>query len=84
MHNKVKGFTYDVIKDKDVIEHLNKQQNFSVYLKELVRADMKKEDIKTIIRAEIKKALKDIEIDTKDKKQEIELDVNEIGRIMGI
>ena len=42
--NKVKGFNYDDVEHKDIIEHLNKQENTSKYIRELVKKDMSKED----------------------------------------
>lgn len=54
---KTKGFSYDPIKDKDIIDFLDKQPNFSQYLKDLVRKDMKGSDIVEIVNRQIEKYL---------------------------
>ena len=37
---KVKGFAYDVVKDKEAIDHLGKQHNQSRYILDLIKEDM--------------------------------------------
>lgn len=63
---KVKGFSFDTEKDKEIIEHLEKQPNMSSYIKELVRKDMNKESIEEIVRKQIEKYLQGFEIKRKD------------------
>lgn len=46
---KTKGFSYDDEKDLDVINYLDAKHDFSGYIKQLIRDDMNKNDIRTII-----------------------------------
>lgn len=66
--NKVKGFSYDPEKDRDVIEHIDKQPNKSQYIWELVRRDIKKENnkIEDLVRKYIEKHLKDYRVSKKE------------------
>lgn len=72
---KTKGFAYDTEKDKDVIEHIEKQPVQNQYIWNLVRADMNKLDnnIENLVKEYVEKILRDknLEINTKSK---IELD----------
>jgi len=67
---KVKGFGYDPERDKDVIEHIDKQPNKSQYILNLVRKDMEKNDndLENLVRKYVEKVLKEknIETDTKN------------------
>jgi len=71
---KVKGFNFDTIKDRDVIEHIEKQPNQSSYIKELVRRDMNKEGIEEIVRKQIEKYLEGLEVKRKDNDMPINAD----------
>jgi len=81
---KVKGFSYDPIEDKDVIEHLNKQQNSSVYIKELIRKDMKNNSIEEIVRQQIEKYLQEHDISTGIKGNGLLMDAEEIKNILSL
>lgn len=76
---KVKGFSYDTEKDKQIIDHIEKQPNGSHYIWELVRKDMQGSSIEEIVRREIQKYAKDINFEKK-----IEIDTNEIMRIKNL
>lgn len=86
---KVKGFTYDVEKDKDVIEHINKQPNNSAYLIDLVRKDINRKDDLTleIIRNEIKKYIENNvkfdSFDRVDSSNNLQEDLKNITDILG-
>lgn len=58
--NKTKGFNFDTEKDKDVLDHIEKQGNQSEYIKRLVRDDMKRNSLESIIRREVDRHLKEI------------------------
>lgn len=74
---KTKGFSYDPEKDMDVIKHINKQQNGSQYIWDLVRKDMKSQEnnIEHIVKKYIEKYLKNFEI----KKREDTADIDVAG-----
>lgn len=61
MMRRTKGFSYDPKNDNDVIEHIKKQPNGSRYIWDLVRKDIKNNNIESIIKRHIEKYLKDIE-----------------------
>jgi len=63
---KVKGFSFDTEKDKEILEYIEKQPNMSSYIKELIRKDMRKESIDEIVRKQIEKYLEGFEIKKKD------------------
>lgn len=81
---KIKGFSYDPEKDKDIIEHLDRQQNMSVYIKELVRKDMKNGSIEEIVRNQIEKYLQEHEITAGMKVNNVNLDADEIQNILNL
>lgn len=64
---KVKGFTYDTEKDKDVIEYIEKQPNQSRYIWNLVRQDMNKNSLENLVRQYVEEILKEknIKLDQK-------------------
>lgn len=57
---KVKGFSYDTIKDKDVIEQIDKQGNGSQYIKDLIREDMKGSNIQELVRKAVDEYLEEV------------------------
>lgn len=57
---RVKGFLFDIQKDKDIIEHIEKQGNQSKYIKDLVKKDMESKDLSLLIRKEVDKHLEEI------------------------
>lgn len=65
---KVKGFSYDTEKDKDVIEYIEKQPHQANYIWNLVRKDMCKteSEVEELVRKYIEKYLKDKKIDIKE------------------
>lgn len=77
---KVKGFSYDIETDKDVIDHIKTQPNGSRYVWNLVRKDMNKESIEVIIRREIDKYLEGVEI--KSKERTVEINQEELMNIL--
>lgn len=69
---KVKGFSYDTEKDKDIIEHLQKQPNQSQYIWSLVRQDMGKDnDIEKLVKMYVEEILKSKNIKFDDKNTNI-------------
>ena len=52
---KTKGISVDDIVDADVIEYLDGMHNFSGYVKQLIRDEMHKKDINTVIIEQIEK-----------------------------
>lgn len=87
MRRRVKGFSYDPIKDREVINHIDKQQNGSQYIWQLVRKDMKDTNIIDVINNQIEKYLKNSEIRCKkEPSTTAELDINEdeIKNILGM
>lgn len=77
---KVKGFSYDTEKDKDVIDHVDKQPNGSQYVWELVRKDIKGSDLETIVKGIIEKYLKEINLSASKEP----IDADEIRNILNI
>lgn len=65
---KVKGFSYDTEKDKDVIEYIEKQPHQANYIWNLVRKDMCKteSEVEELVKKYIEKYLKDKKIDIKE------------------
>lgn len=57
---KTKGFGYDTVKDKDVMDHIAKQGNGSLYIWTLVRKDMKDGDIQDLIKKEVDNYMEEI------------------------
>lgn len=47
---KVKGFTYDTERDKEVIDYIDRQGNGSKYIWSLVKKDMEENNVETIVR----------------------------------
>lgn len=79
---KVKGFSYDTEKDKDIIDHIDDQPNGSKYIWNLVRKDIDNNQykIKEIIKEEITKQLNNynLESNRNRKKETIEKEKNTI------
>lgn len=57
---KVKGFSYDTVKDKDVIHHINNQGNGSQYIWSLVREDMKDSNMQELVRKAVDDYLEEV------------------------
>lgn len=81
---KTKGFSYDPKKDKDVIDHIGNQPNGSQYVWELVRKDMKENNIETIIKNQIEKYLKDMKLPPRESQEIMDIDTEEIKNILEI
>lgn len=79
---RVKGFNFDTVEDREIIEHIENQPNQSSYIKELVRKDMNKESIEEIIKKQIEKYLEGFEMKSTEKSTQI--DVSEIQNILQI
>lgn len=77
---KVKGFTYDTEKDKDVIEYIEKQPNQSRYIWNLVRQDMNKNSLENLVRQYVEEILKEknIKLDQKS------ITKNDIAQLLNI
>ena len=59
MGRKIKGFSFDPVRDKDVIEHLGKQQNGSKYILGLINKDMQTEGLtEVLVREYVEKYMK--------------------------
>ena len=69
--HKVKGFSYHIENDIDVIEHIKKQPNEANYIIGLIRSDMNKidNDIETLVKKYVKELLKSKSIQFDDKKE---------------
>ncbi len=67
---RVKGFSYDTEKDKDVIDYIEKQPHQANYILNLIRNDMckKDNDIEILVRKYVEDILKDKSIKTTDNK----------------
>lgn len=81
---KTKGFSYDPETDKDVMEHIDKQQNGSQYVWDLVRRDIKENDIEEVIRRQIEKYLQGLELTAGYKKDSVDIDESELKNIMNL
>ena len=57
---RVKGFNFDTVDDKEVIEHIEKQGNQSNYIKELVKTDMKGSDMRELVRKAVDEYLEEV------------------------
>lgn len=79
---KVKGFSYHVEKDKDVIDYIKTKPNGSRYIKDLIRKDMSKDSIEEIVKKEIEKYLKGKNI--ADKKVVANVDTQNIMDILSM
>jgi len=79
---KTKGFSYDPEKDRDIINHINKQPNGSQYIWELVRKDMNSNSIEEIVKQQIEKYLHGINIPAGIKS--IDIDKNDIKDILDL
>lgn len=79
-----KGFSYDPEKDKDVIQHISKQPNGSYYIWELVRKDMRSNNLEDTVNKLIEKYLQGCELQAGKEKKVIEIDANEINNILNI
>ena len=73
---KVKGFSYDTEKDKDVIEHIEKQPHQANYIIELIRKDMnnKNDKIEELVKKYVKEILKNKNIELKEKNKRVSKD----------
>jgi len=79
---KVKGFSFNTINDKDVMDHLDEQTNQSGYIKELIRKDMNQNDIEEIIRKQIEKYLEGMQLKTHE--EAMPIDTAEVLNIMNL
>lgn len=79
-----KGFSYDPEKDKDVIQHIDRQPNGSHYIWELVRKDMHNGSIEEIVNRLIEKYLQRCELPTGRLEKSIEIDEVDIKNILNI
>lgn len=79
---KTKGFSYDPIRDKDVINHIDKQPNGSQYIWSLVRKDMKENDFEELIKKQIQKYLQERNLVTGI--NTISIDKNDIEDILNL
>lgn len=68
---KVKGFSYHIEKDIDVIEYIKKQPNEANYIIGLIRSDMNKtdNDIEALVKKYVEELLRDKSIQFEDKKE---------------
>lgn len=57
---RVKGFNFDTVEDKSIIDHIEKQGNQSNYVKELVRNDMKGSDMQELVRKAVDEYLEEV------------------------
>jgi len=73
---KVKGFSYDTEKDKDVIEHIEKQPHQANYIIELIRKDMnnKNDEIEELVKKYVKEILKNKNIELKENNNRVSKD----------
>jgi len=78
--NKVKGFNYDTIKHKSIIDHIKKQPNQSQYIWVLVERDMKN-NMEDIIRKYIDEYLRKTNIKTE---QKTEINTSSIKEILNM
>jgi hypothetical protein len=83
-NTKTKGFCYDPVKDKAVIDHIDSQQNGSQYIWELVRKDMTENNIEEVVRKQIEKYLQGLELSTGNNKKTIDINENDIKDILGM
>ncbi len=81
---KTKGFSYDPEEDRDIIEYLDKQQNFSMYIKELVRRDMQQNDIEEIVRRQIEKYLQGMDLSAGRYRNTMEISEIDIKNILDL
>ena len=65
---RVKGFNFDTVDDKGIIEHIEKQGNQSNYIKELVKKDMKGSDMQELVRKAVDEYLEEVARSIKDYK----------------
>lgn len=66
----VKGFSYHIIRDADVIEHIKKQPNEANYIIGLIRADMNEpDDIELLVKKYVEELLKNKNIKLDNKKE---------------
>ena len=79
---KVKGFGYDTEKDKNVIEHIQKQPHQANYIWSLVRQDMNKESIEEIVRKQIEKYLENMNLTKKE--ETVSIDTEEVLNILNL
>lgn len=54
---KIKGFNFDTIKDKLVLQHIEKQGNQSRYIKALVIKDIHGTNIEEVVKMQVEKVL---------------------------
>lgn len=80
---KVKGFSYDPVKDQDVMSFLSKQTNQSQYMWDLVRKDMSNNDLESIIKKHIEIYLSKIDL-SQSSYSSIEIDEDSVIDILKI
>lgn len=76
---RVKGFSFETEEDKDIINHIESQPNQSMYIKELVRKDMRATSIEEIVRQQIEKYLEGLEF---KKEKSVSIDTDEVMNIL--
>jgi len=79
---KIKGFSYDPEKEKDIVEYINSKANGSQYIWSLVRKDMSNQEdhIENLVKRYIDKHLKGVDR-TEDKNV---IDVKDVNDILSI
>jgi len=80
---KVKGFSFNTVDDKDIIDYLDEQTNQSGYIKELIRKDMKQNNIEEIVKKQIEKYLENLNLTTK-KEETVQIDTAEVMNILNL
>lgn len=84
---KVKGFSYHVKDDEEVIKYIESQPNQSQYIWNLVREDMNKskdsKKIEQLVKKYVEKTLKDKEIEIKQNKSN-KINKKEIDQLLNI
>jgi len=78
----VKGFSFNTIEDKELLDHLDNQTNRSGYIRELIKKDMKENSIEELIKSQIEKYLEGIDIKTKE--ETVSIDTAEVLNILNL
>lgn len=82
---KIKGISYDTNKDSYLINHIEKQQNQSKYILELVRKDMESKNIEILIEKKIKEIIGNIDLTVDKVESKLDkFDTSGIGDILNI
>lgn len=80
---KVKGFSYDTEKDKDVIEHIEKQPLQNKYVWDLIRVDMNKSEneIEVLVEKYVREMLKGMDVKKVDDNK---VDINSVMDLLNL